>query len=218
MVHHGAGLRRLTKDDKLAEQLGADYAAASIGEADRAMLRYADKLTRTPAKMTQDDVDALRAVGFSGAAVLDCELRRGGPSYTIDTVSELASKYPAAALKLAMGWDVYESFRDWRGAEALLELASLLVVSRAGSPAPTGRKSDDWLAGLPSLWRGKLRMGANGNVRDEIVCDKQGRVILEFLNLKLPRVSSSQIRAKRDLSRVPAGARELLQAYWRQSG
>lgn len=153
---------------------------------------------------------ATRALaGLPGAAVLDCELRRGGPSYTIDTVSELASKYPAVVLKLAMGWDVYESFRDWRGAEALLELASLLVVTRAGGSTPAGGKSQKWLAGLPPQWRERVRMGADGAARDHL-----GRVILQFLNLKLPRVSSSRIRTQRDLTRVPAGARELLQAYW----
>ena len=61
----------MTKDDKLADQLASDYEAAPISQAEKAMLGYADKLTRTPAKMTQDDVDALREAGFSDAAVLD---------------------------------------------------------------------------------------------------------------------------------------------------
>ena len=61
----------MTKDDKLADRLAGNYEAAPITDADKAMLRYADKLTRTPATMAQDDVDALRAAGFSDAAVLD---------------------------------------------------------------------------------------------------------------------------------------------------
>ncbi len=159
------------------------------------------------------EMASLALAGLSGAAVLDCELRRGSPSYTIDTVSELASKYPAASLKLAMGWDVYESFRDWRGADALLELAGLMVVSRSGSSPPAGGKSQKWLDGLPPQWRERVRMGANGTA-----CEHHGRVVLEFLNLKLPRVSSSRIRTQRDLARVPAGARELLRAYWARAG
>ncbi len=35
------------------------------------MLRYADKLTRTPSAVSQEDVDSLRSLGFSDAAVLD---------------------------------------------------------------------------------------------------------------------------------------------------
>ncbi len=61
----------MTKDEKLAGLLAADYEAAPISDADKAMLRYADKLTNAPAKMTQEDVDALRAAGFSDGAVLD---------------------------------------------------------------------------------------------------------------------------------------------------
>ena len=43
----------------------------SLSDADRLMLRYVDKLTRTPAHITRDDVDALRKAGFSDAAILD---------------------------------------------------------------------------------------------------------------------------------------------------
>lgn len=51
--------------------LKADYATASISETDRAMLVYVDKLTRTPAAMTADDVNALRQAGFGDSAILD---------------------------------------------------------------------------------------------------------------------------------------------------
>ncbi len=61
----------MTKDDKLADRLAANYEAAPISDADKVMLRYADKLTNAPAKMTQEDVDALRAAGFTDGAVLD---------------------------------------------------------------------------------------------------------------------------------------------------
>lgn len=35
------------------------------------MLRYAAKLTRTPSKMKEADVEALREAGFTDAAILD---------------------------------------------------------------------------------------------------------------------------------------------------
>jgi uncharacterized peroxidase-related enzyme len=61
----------LTKNDALADQLAADYEHAAVTEAEKVMLRYADKLTRAPSKMTQGDVDALVDAGFSHAAILD---------------------------------------------------------------------------------------------------------------------------------------------------
>jgi uncharacterized peroxidase-related enzyme len=71
MVHHGEALRRLTKDDELLAQLKEDYTQASLSQADRAMLDYAAKLTRTPAAVSPDDVQALRRAGFDDRAILD---------------------------------------------------------------------------------------------------------------------------------------------------
>ncbi len=48
-----------------------DYTKAELSIADRQMLDYAAKLTRTPAEMTDEDVAALRQVGFDDRAILD---------------------------------------------------------------------------------------------------------------------------------------------------
>lgn len=70
-MHHGAGLRKLTNDDALVEQLIADWREAAIGDADLEMLAYAEKLTLRPWDMAKADVLALRQAGFSDAAILD---------------------------------------------------------------------------------------------------------------------------------------------------
>ena len=61
----------MTKNDALPDALADDFRTAPIDADDRAMLEYADKLTRTPARMTRQDVDPLRQTGFSDAAILD---------------------------------------------------------------------------------------------------------------------------------------------------
>ena len=45
--------------------------AAELSAADRAMLDFAVKLAREPRSMSRDDVETLRAAGFSDTAVLD---------------------------------------------------------------------------------------------------------------------------------------------------
>lgn len=70
-MHHGEGLRRLTRNSELVQQLKDDYRAAPLSAKDRAMLDYAAKLTREPWTMREDDVQALRAVGFADADILD---------------------------------------------------------------------------------------------------------------------------------------------------
>ena len=75
MTHHGAGLRRLNVPEALIDQLAADYTRADLSPADRAMLDYAVKLTRTPWAITVQDVESLHQAGFSNAAILDiCQI------------------------------------------------------------------------------------------------------------------------------------------------
>jgi len=57
--------------DALVENLRRDYASAPLAAADRALLDYADKLTRTPGAMERDDVERLRAHGFDDRAIHD---------------------------------------------------------------------------------------------------------------------------------------------------
>ena len=51
------------------------------------------------------------------AEVSDIEMRREGPSYTVDTLRELKAQYPEAELWLLMGTDMIESFLRWREPE-----------------------------------------------------------------------------------------------------
>lgn len=48
-----------------------DYRQAPLSAPDRALLDFAVKLTKTPAGMTREDVEALRAHGFSDTAIHD---------------------------------------------------------------------------------------------------------------------------------------------------
>lgn len=71
MKHHGAGLRKLTGNDKLVEELSIDFRDADLDPPDRAMLEYAAKLTRDPGAVSEGDVSELRAAGFEDEAILD---------------------------------------------------------------------------------------------------------------------------------------------------
>ncbi|MGH7308862.1 MAG: nicotinate-nucleotide adenylyltransferase [Candidatus Rokuibacteriota bacterium] len=63
--------------------------------------------------------------------VSDLELRRSGPSYTVDTLSALAST--DQALFLIVGSETFLDLLSWRTPRRIAELARLVVVPRAGS-------------------------------------------------------------------------------------
>ena len=48
-----------------------DYTEAKLSPVDRALCDYAVKLTRTPAAIGQDDIDALKVHGLSDRAIND---------------------------------------------------------------------------------------------------------------------------------------------------
>jgi uncharacterized peroxidase-related enzyme len=54
----------------LLARLDAEGEAALPDERRKAMLRYVQKLTRTPARVTKGDVDALRGVGLADEDIL----------------------------------------------------------------------------------------------------------------------------------------------------
>ena len=59
------------------------------------------------------------------------EIDRGGLSYTVDTLSELAEQSPGDTRFLLVGADVLGTFAKWRQPERVLELATLAVFTRS---------------------------------------------------------------------------------------
>jgi uncharacterized peroxidase-related enzyme len=64
----------LIRDEALVEQLQHDYRRADLLPRVRAMLDYADKLTRTPWDMRRSDLQPLRDSGLSDRDILDLNL------------------------------------------------------------------------------------------------------------------------------------------------
>jgi nicotinate-nucleotide adenylyltransferase len=65
--------------------------------------------------------------------VLDrTEIQRPGPSYTLDTVRELAAAQPGTQWFLIIGHDQYAGLHTWIGWRQLLGLVTLAVANRPG--------------------------------------------------------------------------------------
>jgi nicotinate-nucleotide adenylyltransferase len=78
------------------------------------------------------------------------ELDREGPSYTVDTLTEVGRLYPGAELVLLVGADAFADMGTWRDAGRIFELARVVVVDRADHPPPQAPQleglSDDVIA------------------------------------------------------------------------
>lgn len=66
----------------------------------------------------------------------DCELRRKGPSYSIDTLAEKRAEFSAAPIGLILGMDAFLGLAGWHRWQELLDFAHLVVAHRPGWRAP----------------------------------------------------------------------------------
>lgn len=65
-------------------------------------------------------------------AALDLELRRDGPSYTVDTLREMSRRRPDAELYFVMGVDQFAQLHSWKEPSEVARLARLTVITREG--------------------------------------------------------------------------------------
>ena len=85
---------------------------------------------------------AMARIAFGGlprTLVDDRELRRPGPTYTIDTLRELKAERPEARLFLVMGEDQAVSLTRWREWQAIPALATICMAARLATSADAPR-------------------------------------------------------------------------------
>lgn len=110
----------------------------------------------------------------------DRELRRAGPSYTIDTLATLREEFPQRPLALILGMDAFLSLSKWRRWDEILDVAHIVVAHRPGWRAP----------GTGPL--GKL-ISAFGTPRvDDLHGASQGRIHIHAVTQL--EISSTEIR------------------------
>jgi nicotinate-nucleotide adenylyltransferase len=78
---------------------------------------------------------AAAAASADGIEASDIEIRRGGSSYTADTLSELHRLDPSAELFVIVGADVVSGLDTWERVDEVRSGATLVVVNRPGSDA-----------------------------------------------------------------------------------
>lgn len=78
------------------------------------------------------------SAGAARQVIDDCEIRREGPSYTLDTLRDVRAAHPDAELLLIIGQDQYAGLPTWHGWREIVQLATLAVAGRAGQAVQPG--------------------------------------------------------------------------------
>jgi nicotinate-nucleotide adenylyltransferase len=94
----------------------------------------------------------------------DRELRRAGPSYSVDTLLDLRAEFPHRSLCLVVGMDAFLSLPQWHQWRQLLELAHLVVAHRPGWHVPDTGTLGELLAERGTGERRELHEARAGRV------------------------------------------------------
>ncbi len=74
------------------------------------------------------------AAGIEGLSVLDMELRREGPSYSLLSVLEVKAANPGAEVVFLLGADAFPEIGTWHRSGELLTACDFLLLPRPGTP------------------------------------------------------------------------------------
>lgn len=121
-------------------------------------------------------------IGLDRVSIDDRELRRGGVSYTSDTLGEIRAEHGAGCVLFVLGMDAFLGLPQWRAWREIPRLVNLLVVTRPESAPPvTGELAD-------------LLRTAGTDDPATLLAAEHGRVLL----CEIPRfpVSSTDIRER----------------------
>ncbi|HEY2766778.1 MAG TPA: nicotinate (nicotinamide) nucleotide adenylyltransferase [Solirubrobacteraceae bacterium] len=126
-----------------------------------------------------------------GVYVGEDELRRKGPSYTVDTLRALHDVQSHTSFTFILGADVARTLPAWREPLELLALAELAVAVRPGTAVREVRGALAPLLekGAPTRARGRGRMGGSSALAEDRPEDR-----VRFLSMPAIAVSSSLVR------------------------
>ena len=125
----------------------------------------------------------LAQMGISELEIDDRELKRPGPSYSVDSLKSLCRDYPQTSLCLVLGMDAFLTLDQWNHWQDLIKLAHIAVASRPGVKYRLNAQLENFVSKHETKQYDLIHNGLSGRL-----------IFLDFDELT---VSSSRIRSLR---------------------
>lgn len=132
---------------------------------------------------------------LADVVVDDRELRRPGPSYTVDTLAELQREHPGRRLFFLIGSDNLPLLTTWHDHHRILALATVVTYPRAGHPVDPARLDAQRLTSA-----------------------ERSELLAHVLDLPADAVAASDLRRRwhageRELDEIPAPVRTYMRTH-----
>lgn len=117
-----------------------------------------------------------------GLLASDLEIRRGGASYTADTLAALAERHPGAILHTIVGDDAAAGITSWERHDEVVARSVLVVVDRPGAPVELPEQFDWVRVEVPRLEVSSTDLRArvrDGRPLDYLVTDPVLQIVRE---------------------------------------
>ena len=173
---------------------------------------------KTPGAVADAD-DRLKmihlAIGdLSGISISDVELKRPGPSYTIDTVCHFKKQFvDDSRIYLMMGLDAFLEINTWKSHAELLEQIAFIIMARPNEDYPDAHQGwkilEDYL---------KFTLSADYEILAAPNCYRpEGKPPIYIIDIDALDISSTKIRENVKKNRtiehlVPARVAEYIQS------
>lgn len=136
----------------------------------------------------------LATANYESLVVDDRELRRSGPSWTVDTLKDLRQELgEQVSIVLLMGADAYNSLDSWRQWQELPDLAHIAVFLRPGYSLPSKGLLSEYLERSP---RGKAFVSG---------IQRQASGLITALDQPQVDLSATVVREQLSKGRLPSG-------------
>jgi nicotinate-nucleotide adenylyltransferase len=111
-----------------------------------------------------------------------CEVKRGGLSYTVDTVGDVCARYtPEGFAGLVLGDDLIEKYSEWRGAAEIAVMADIIIARRIGDERPFSYRHKRMNNEVFELSSGELReSAASGGKWRHLLPEASARILEEY--------------------------------------
>ena len=137
----------------------------------------------------------LAIAGHPALDICELEVQRGGVSYTVDTVRDLAKQNPDAELLMLIGADTLADLPNWREPAEICNTVTMIVARRHGQP--------------------QVDFGSLGNLltADRVEAQNRAQVSLPIIELSSTDIRERVAAGKSIRFRVPRAVEKYIETH-----